>query len=211
MMIVSSGNEAKLARGPFPGGKPLGATVHYSAHPSLDVTIKSEGERGFGYHLIFDRDGKAVQSCPLRQSLWHAGKAQWLGNSPNKTHLAFCLLGWGWLKHDKGMFYSFSGQRVPSNEVELRPDNLTGDRHYWHMATPAQEEALLQALLWAMLMAGFTSEHVCGHDEAATPLGRKLDPGGMLSMTMPQLRAELAARARHKLVSGALMPPNGKH
>jgi hypothetical protein len=66
--------------------------------------------------------------------------------------------------------------------------------------TAAQMESLVSALLWLKVRypTTFRLDRVFGHDEVATPPGRKLDPGGCLGwegqgpLTMPAFRAYLA-------------------
>lgn len=68
--------------------------------------------------------------------------------------------------------------------------------------TAAQMSALVDAMLWlkGRFPKSFRLDRVFGHDEVATPPGRKLDPGGALGwdgqgpMTMAALRAHLDER-----------------
>lgn len=190
-----------FARAKFGPGGPKGITIHYTADPTVEGTLKSFGANGYCYHLIIDRDGKVTQSCYFEAGTWHAGKAEWAGQSPNRMHIAVALVGWGWLKPDgHGGFKSWAETPVPAAEVAQRPDNLTGEVGAWHACTPVQEQALEQVLLWCMAN-GIGAGDICGHDEAALPKGRKFDPGGALSRTMPELRAHLASIAGPKTAS----------
>lgn len=184
-------NASALARGPFAPGFPQGVTVHYSADRDLERVLQSDAQDGYCYHILIDRDGSVIQSCYFDQKTWHAGNARWKGLSPNSSHVAICLLSWGRLTPGpNGDFLSWSGATVPAAEVASRPDNLTGQVAPWDIATPAQEAALEKACLWLMAN-GIQSSQIAGHDEVAIPKGRKDDPGGVLSRTMPDFRLYL--------------------
>ena len=181
------------ARSKFGPSGPTGVTVHYTADGSVQGAIDSFAKDGYCYHLIIGRDGKVTQTCYMDSGTWHAGKALWLGQSPNKSHIAVALVSWGWLEPDGlGGWESYAKTKVPGNEVAFRPSNLNAKQQAWHAATPEQETALDHVLLWA-ITNGISPDAICGHDEAALPLGRKSDPGGVLSRTMPELRAHLVS------------------
>jgi len=170
-------------------GAPTGITVHYSADVRLSSVINSLEARSLGYHLAIERDGAIVQLTRLDRSVAHAGKALWNGESPNQNHLAVCLLSWGWLKKHKEDYVSWSGALVYEKDVVQRPDIL-GNATYWHKATPEQYKTLIEVCLWGVAH-GIKYENICGHDEAALPLGRKQDPGGILPCTMKDFRQKL--------------------
>ncbi len=71
---------------------------------------------------------------------------------------------------------------------------------WYHKYTAAQEESIIKTLLWykwADPTDRFSFDKVLGHDEAceqAGQPGRKNDPGGALSMTMPEFRELLQKR-----------------
>lgn len=166
----------------------VGVTVHYTADRDLDRTLRALQARGLGYHAIIDRDGTVYQTVPLTHGVWHAGKALWGQFSPNRSHLAISLLSWGELEAlAPGAYQSWNGQTVSTDEVASRAGA------HWDAATPAQEAALVDFLVWAC-QQGISAENICGHDECALPKGRKIDPGGVLSMTMEELRGAVGTR-----------------
>ena len=63
---------------------------------------------------------------------------------------------------------------------------------YIQAFTEAQEKALINFILWAKSKnPNFSLDNVVGHDELrreAGKLGDKQDPGGSLSMPMPEFR-----------------------
>lgn len=63
----------------------------------------------------------------------------------------------------------------------------------WDPFTEAQESALLDfCVKHIRMIPNLTVDRVRGHDELAWPRGRKSDPGGSLSVTMPEFRKKLA-------------------
>jgi N-acetyl-anhydromuramyl-L-alanine amidase AmpD len=100
----------------------------------------------------------------------------------------------GMLKVDRSWF----GSLVPADEIRVIKGNqgqipIPGN---YHKFTREQEESLVQLLLYLKNEAPdiFSFDRVIGHDEAMQSVGKygnKNDPGGALSMTMPQLRANL--------------------
>lgn len=182
------------AKGPFPNGKPLGVTVHYTANRSVSRTVAELVANGLGYHLTIDRSGSATQMISFDKTCYHAGRAVWRGLSPNHNHLAVSLVSWGYLSVSKrGVFTSYSGAVLPQNEVAHRPDNIGGLKLMWDAATPAQVSTLINVLRFCMTSFSIGPENICGHDECAMPVGRKMDPGGVLPFTMKELREILAS------------------
>lgn len=156
---------------------PAGITVHYTADDSLERSINSLRVANLGYHILIDRYGVCHQAALFTEHVYHAGKALWLGNRPNSTHIAVSLVSWGKLSHGK----SWRGDVIPESEITERQGGQ------WHKATEAQETALMDLLKW-LVGQGIDSRHICGHDECAIPPGRKVDPGGILQMTMADYR-----------------------
>lgn len=168
--------------GAFHGGSPRGVTVHYTASRDISSTISTLASKNLGYHLIIDRDGTIYQCAEFTGRLNHAGKALWNGLSPNKAHLAVALISWGLLKElAPGACESWGGKLVATEDCKYRQGQ------WWDAATTAQELALLKFLRWATIQ-GIDAGSICGHDESAIPKGRKVDPGGVLSLDMPRLR-----------------------
>lgn len=179
-------------RDAFAAGGPRGATIHYTAGGTVDGAIRSFADTGFCYHFVIGRDGAVIQTAYCDKGVWHAGNAKWNGRSPNRTHIAIALVGWGYVTGTPATgFKSYAGTKLAAADCAHRPSNVDGHFLWWHKASDAQEKALDRLLRWAMPY-GIAPADVCGHDEAALPKGRKADPGGMLSCTMPELRKRLA-------------------
>lgn len=167
-----------------------GITVHHTADNNVQRVIDDLKAQGLGYHVIIDRDGTIIQTTYLSQRVNHAGIAKWNGVSPNREHVAVSLVSWGAVTKKGGKYVAWNGSEVVASQVAQRRGNLTDQLYYWHIATPKQEQALMTFLRWA-IMRGLDRADFCGHDECALPEGRKSDPGGVLSKTMAEIRAEL--------------------
>jgi N-acetyl-anhydromuramyl-L-alanine amidase AmpD len=160
---------------------PTGITVHYTADGNLERVKREMDKSKCGYHFIIDREGLLHQTANLAKAVNHAGKANWSGQSPNRTHLSVSLLSWGLLNGD-GL--AWNGTKI-ANPVKR-------GGHLWDAATEKQEKALIKLLRGLMADFGISAANICGHDECAMPKGRKIDPGLIMSFTMAQIRKELS-------------------
>ena len=90
-----------------------------------------------------------------------------------------------------GNFTTYWGGHVPQDQVRVVADRDNQKGGAYHVYTDAQEAALFDLLVWLKLNGSdvFDTSLVLGHDEVSP--GRKIDPGGSLSMTMPALRERL--------------------
>jgi len=170
--------------------KPQGITIHYTADDDINRVCDSLEKKNLGYHLIICKNGSVIQKCYLNKRANHAGAAKWRGLSPNKTHIAIALLNWGLVEERMSggdCYYStWSSARVEKEDVVFRQNS------FWEKATDEQEQALDKMLKWFVAI-GIDPQNICGHDECATPPGRKIDPGGILSKDMPTIRKELTS------------------
>ena len=176
---------------------PLGICVHYLADRDVDRSIQGLKDAGLGYHLIIDRDGKIFQTCYFNLRVNHAGVAEWNGLSPNRNFIAIAVASWGYL--DAGN-KAWNGAIIDAKETSLRPSNVSEKLMRWDAATQVQETALVNCLNW-LVSKGISIKNICGHDESAKPVGRKPDPGGVLSRTMNDVRVLLDAMQRKKSIS----------
>lgn len=169
--------------GLFLEGEPSGITLHYSAARNLSATLGALAANKLKYHIIITREGSIVQIARLDHRVNHAGKASWHGKSPNRSHWAVCILSWGMLD-DLGRTWT----GIPLSPKEIQYQGNT----YWDSATIEQEASLNLFLRWAVSSYGIPASGVCGHDECCIPFGRKKDPGGIFSFSLPALRGSLA-------------------
>lgn len=178
-----------LAVAQFVGSRPQGVLVHYTADRDSARARRTLVERQLGYHLVIERCGAVTQLCYLDRRVDHAGPSLWRGLSCNRWFAAVALVSWGELSE---VGRAWNGAQVAPAETAVRPYNIGARRGRWDIATPEQEASLVAFLRWAVGL-GVDPRNVAGHDEAAIPPGRKVDPGGVLSMEMHQLREVLCA------------------
>lgn len=177
--------------GEFVSGKPLGITVHYTAGGTATSSIDYLRKTTLDYHLLIDRSGEVYQMVYLDRKVNHAGKASWLGLSPNSNHLAIAIANWGKLDEVNGQYQTWTRKSLPSNQVAHRPFNIKKDAWaYWEAAPLVQEQALMACLGWLIKHNGISAEHICGHDESTS---RKIDPGGSLRNKMSEIRRIVCA------------------
>jgi N-acetyl-anhydromuramyl-L-alanine amidase AmpD len=187
-----------MSKEDFVSGRPEGITLHYLADRSVNRAHRTLVDGGLGYHIVIDRMGSVYQLAFLNRRVNHAGKAVWLGKSPNRQHIAIALASWGILTIKKGAFYSWAGIKIPPSEAVARPSNVDGKTYVWDAATEKQEAKLLEILRWFVVL-GINPEDICDHSECAVPVGRKLDIGGVLSVTTHEIRENL--KLKHSISS----------
>jgi len=180
----------------FGSSGPQGITIHYTADRDISRVFRELKKNNLRYHLIIDRDGMVTQTAYLNNAVSHAGNASWLGVSPNRRHVAIALVSWGWLTESKedGSLSSWSGEPVDSLDAEYRKDNIDGKMWWWDKATDKQVTMLEHVCLWFIAL-GIDPQNIAGHDEAALPLGRKYDPGGVLPTSMREFRKKLEEKS----------------
>jgi N-acetyl-anhydromuramyl-L-alanine amidase AmpD len=171
--------------GAFEGQTAKGITVHYTAGGTATSTIDYLRKTALRYHLLIDREGSVYQLVYLDRKVNHAGPSDWLGLSPNRTHLSVALANWGTLEKEGDRYLTWARKALPSDQVAHRRFTRTGELGYWEACTPEQEAALYSVIEWLCVNCNIDSKNICGHDEATT---RKVDPGGSLSFTIGQLR-----------------------
>ncbi|MBE9004870.1 N-acetylmuramoyl-L-alanine amidase [Fortiea sp. LEGE XX443] len=179
-------------------GYPRGAVVHFTAGRDNPIgTLKYLGEVGFPC-LVMGRDGVIYQGFPLNRGGSHSG------TDHHRYSVGIEIVAAGrcepvtvnGLRKFKAWFHKLPSEYF--NESEMRYVEHNGSRRegWYHKYTPAQEESLIKLLLWLKSQAPdvFSFDDVKGHDECCDEGGRpgaKNDPGGALSMTMPEFRALL--------------------
>lgn len=177
-----------------PSGMPQGAVVHYTAgRPVLTMAdakaaLADMASRGIGA-LLIAADGViyAGRNVRLKESMSHAGDSTWLG----QTGLSRLCVGIevacpGILGEGNVPWYGGAAIENPRviNAADEKDNVKSGS---YARFTGAQEQSLFALLAWhAKNCPDFKVEWIVGHDEIAPD--RKLDPGGSLSKTMPEVR-----------------------
>jgi hypothetical protein len=188
---------------------PEGAVVHFTAgrcsrgDADAVATIKYGSGQGHAYFCI-STTGKVYQTIPMDHWGSHAGKSAYtgLGSSVSRRTVGIEVCNAGHVKKTSNGFEPWWNKDNSSKNDYFREDEVRhverqaniGTTGYYHCYTPEQEESLIRLLLWMHETAPsiFKIDYVVGHDEVSP--GRKSDPGGSLSMTMPALREELYRR-----------------
>lgn len=186
-LVGSIVQPTSMAVGRFIADRPQGITVHYTADRDSERSRRALKERGLGYHVLIERDGTVVQLTYMTRRVNHAGPSLWRELSCNKWHVAIALVSWGRLDDKRR---AWNGESIVADQCAQRPENISGRLAWWDAATDVQVRRLLEVIRWCLAF-GIPPENVCGHDEAAIPAGRKVDPGGVLPMTMAELRQVL--------------------
>lgn len=185
-------------KGRYSKGYPEGAVVHFTAGAYGLSELALARQLGFTYFLI-DESGGVHQGFPLDRWGSHAGESEWkpLGipsKSVSKRLVGIEVDCAGHLEADgHGNFKTWWGKLIEHENVRVVVDEENRKAGAYHVFTEAQEAALTKLILW--LKANnpdvFNLDFVVGHDEVSP--GRKVDPGGSLSMTMPSYRSYLSS------------------
>lgn len=190
-------------KGKYKNGYPVGAICHFTAGRSKGGLLRAVNTAKYGKqcgytYLTISEDGEIVQSFPLNKWGYHAGQSFWpgLGSGVSQHLVGIEICNAGRLEKTKEGFKSWFGEIYSQEEVRFHPGFDNVQKGYYHSFSAKQEDSLVQLLLWLKKNNPdvFKFEYVLGHDEVATPKGRKNDPGAALSMTMPIFRKHLEAK-----------------
>jgi len=182
------------------GGRARGCVVHYTAGRSLEgaknaiSTLTYLASRGLGC-LVMDSNGiiYRAKNHDLHKVGFHAGKSSWLDQTSISYHcIGMELCCAGKLDQSGTSWFNESYNKSLINEIKVPKDNQKVGKYHKYTTT-AQEFALTNFLLWQLdVNPDFQIQWIVGHDEISPD--RKSDPGGSLSITMPELREYLKAQ-----------------
>jgi N-acetylmuramoyl-L-alanine amidase len=211
-------DQKQRTRGGYKNDHPKGAVVHFTAGRSRPAalggkrnsktaegqanrSVESSTRKGSYTYFVIDADGGVYQNFPLDRWGYHAGKSSYKGLSGTVSDelVGIEIMCAGKLKKadngkHKAWFTTTSKGDAYFEDNEVRHvtkrHNILHSGSY-HKYTARQEEGLFKLLRWLEYNGNgiFKMDLVLGHDEVAP--GRKNDPGGSLSMTMPELRKKL--------------------
>jgi N-acetyl-anhydromuramyl-L-alanine amidase AmpD len=182
-------------RGRYPSGGPEGAIVHWTAgreNQSLKSALSYQARQGFTYFVI-DEDGNVGQNFPLNQWGYHAGKSYYdgLGSYVSNRVVGIEVICPGHLDKRRTAWFDRT-EPYPEDKCRLevrRNKNIAPG--YYYKFTNKQENSLIKLLLWLWDQYDcFQVPYILGHDEVSP--GRKVDPGGSLSYTMPEFRSKIS-------------------
>lgn len=141
-------------------------------------------------YFAIDRDGNIGQNFSLDRWGYHAGKSKWpiLGTGVSKQLVGIEVCCPGTLDHNGEAWF---GVRYGSEDYRRVKSSGNVRAGVYHRFTQHQERALERLLIWLKTNnpSVFQLDLVLGHDEVSP--GRKNDPGGSLSCTMPEFRRKL--------------------
>lgn len=198
-------------KGKYSRGYPRGLVIHWVWAPQKgDPTFWAKWGKDECYtFMTLGYDGTLVQAFPLDEFGAHAGESNWpgVGARVSRELVGVEVVCEGMITRFKDNTYGneVDGKRRfvdPSSVRHVPKDRENIKAGYYQKFTTAQEMALVSLCLWLKRNNPevFDLDLVLGHDEVAGPKGlgfwRKTDPGGSLSMTMPEFREFLKKKYR---------------
>ncbi len=183
--------------GKYEAGYPKGAVIHFTAgRDGGERAILTGIEENCAF-LCIQKDGTVYQAHPISEWGSHAGASHW----PLLEHgrvsdeligIEICCAG----KVDRypdGRYRTWYGSFLEVDDVRYTEGLYNQAQGFWERFTASQELSMLSLLVWLKSQAPDTFDYrnVVGHDEVCLPKGRKNDPGGSLSLSMPELRERL--------------------
>lgn len=173
----------------FKNNGPHGAVVHYTAGGSSEGTISHLKKIGLGYHFLIERDGSIIQCAPLTHIVYHAGKSNWCGRTAlNNAFIGIALCSWGRVEQKGETFFAYPknfGHPLPKSQYIITKWN----GEWWEGPYYKQVQSLVALCHW-FVSQGRSWENIIGHDECSPK--RKIDPGGILNMSMSHFRNHFA-------------------
>lgn len=160
------------------------AVVHYSVTESAGATARVLDAREYvSCHLTIDRTGRVIQQVPFDRVAFHCGASEYLGRRDcNKFSLGIEISNPGpLLPMDGGGYKTTYGKRWEGRVVEAWHPNTPG-RGWRYWAAYSQTELDLCAHICTLWKLEYGIVDVVGHDEIATPVGRKSDPSPAFPM-----------------------------
>jgi hypothetical protein len=182
-----------------PSGKPMGLVVHYTVSGRSPksatgvVSYFANTPKTLGYQLacpIMDEDGDLYM--PEGWKMFedrnnHAGPSKWGKITDiSSKFMGVEICNWGLLDSKSRLMVEPMDVRT----IMVKKNNIVaGD---YQKYTGMQERELINLCMkMKRECPDFSFDNVVGHDEICIPSGRKMDPGGCLSMSMPEFRAML--------------------
>lgn len=173
---------------------PRGLIVHYTAgRDNPTATLDYSIAMGYSF-MVIDKSGQLWQAAPIDQWGSHAGQSYHpeFGSQVSKSTVGVEILCAGALTIKQDGLYTCFGDKVLEQDARYVETEANRWHGYYEKYTQAQEETLANLCWWLKGNSPlFEFDLVLGHDEVCVPKGRKVDPGGSLSKTMPAFREYL--------------------
>ena len=145
----------------------------------------------FNYFVI-DESGNVGQNFPLNKWGYHAGKSYYdgLGTYISNRVVGIEVICPGHLDSRRTAWFDRT-KPFPEDKCRLeKRKNKNIAPGYYYKFTEEQENSLTKLLLWLWDQYDcFQVPYILGHDEVSP--SRKVDPGGSLSMPMPEYRTKI--------------------
>lgn len=178
----------------YPKGWPEGLVVHFTAgNDNAGNTCDYLRSKGYPC-IVLAKDGVILQGFPASEGGAHSGTVH------HNTCVGIEIVNGGKLTPNAdGSGTTWFDKVVPKENCRnFKGNGKTQVSGRYEKYTEAQEAKLIKMCLWYKEMAPdiFSFDRVIGHDEACAVTGnygRKNDPSGSLSMTMPKFREHLVA------------------
>ena len=197
----------------LPLGLPRRGHCPLYSRPDNALNDISSGIRNGYAYLTIAPNGTVYQNHPLDEWGYHAGESRWpaLGGGVSQYLVGIEICASGKLRRiDDNHYrpwYNEASYLTPLGKSPKEADDLRADQvrtvsaeanrvaGSYERYTDAQETALKAVRNWLHdnKPATFSYDLVLGHDEVSP--GRKNDPGGALSITMPAFRTWLKTNA----------------
>lgn len=167
---------------------PKGLIIHYHSGWTdsriNSISVLKLGQKN-GYKYMCMEENGDVYYPNAKLSFWEMGYH--CGTKHHYDHVGIEVINSGKLEKRDGKFYTWFDKEIPSNRVLAwrDEDNIVGG--YYEAFTQEQIDYLVGLCHYLKdKYPTFLFDNVLGHDEVA--VGRKQDPGGSLTMTMPEFR-----------------------
>jgi len=160
-----------------PGEDVRAVVVHYTGGGSLGSTAKwiCDPSSGVSYHVMIERDGRAVQFVDFHRKAWHAGVGN-IDGGQDKRNANVGSIGVAFCNYGK----ICRADTQPNKLVYTAGAPVLHSNAYWEPYTDEALATFTRVLTW-FERTGWTTNLV-RHSEIALPRGRKHDPGPLFSL-----------------------------
>ncbi len=180
--------------------KPEKLVIHFTAINSAEGTVRHLKKKSskVSAHIVLAPDGEIIQMKPFNIECWHVGKSYYNGKRGwNRRTIGIEIVNYGPTRLRKvgGRVQPRGGARNQRAWDWFDPNGPMGDpdnwivaahplepnrRQHWHKFTDAQIDALYELV---PLLCDKYNLDVVGHEDLASPRGRKTDPGPAFPMS----------------------------